>query len=137
VQIGVAAIVLALGAFSFLRSEFLRTPFILLDGIQPEPPELIPALGKIIDRNFPAGGTILANFDPYGSSLTYYAQRPILTNLVTKDDWHWGMTEHAAGGVIWLGAPGAQELLAALPGGTTRVEVAGIPFALWKAPATP
>jgi hypothetical protein len=138
IQGGVVALVLALGVFGFLRSEFLRTPFILLDGIQHEPPELIPALGKTIDQAFPAGGTVLANFDPYGSSLTYYAQRPMLTNLLTTDDWHWAMVqEHPAGGVIWLDAPGAQEILAALPGGTTRVEVAGFAFALWHAPAGP
>ena len=135
VQIGVAALVLALGVFGFLRSEFLRTPFMVLDGIEHEPPELIPALGKTIDQAFPAGGTVLANFDPYGSSLTYYAQRPMLTNLLTTDDWRWAMAqEHPAGGVIWLGAPGAKELVDTLPGGATRVEVAGFAFALWHAP---
>ncbi|HEY3897573.1 MAG TPA: glycosyltransferase family 39 protein [Chthoniobacter sp.] len=137
-QIGVAALVVALGVVGFLRSEFLRTPFMILDGIQHEPPELIPKLGQTIDRAFPTGRTILANFDPYGSSLTYYAQRPMLTNLLTTDDWHWGIAaEHPAGGIIWLGAPGASEILAALPGGTTRVEVAGFDFALWHAPAAP
>ena len=49
--------------------------YLILDGTHREPPQLIPALGHAIDRAFPAGATLLANFDPYGSApLTYYAQ---------------------------------------------------------------
>jgi hypothetical protein len=44
--------------------------------------------------------------------------------------------EHPVGGVIWLGAKDASAILAALPGDTTRIEVAGFAFALWHAPAS-
>jgi hypothetical protein len=114
----------------------MRSPYLVLDGAVKEPMELIPTLGARLLTAFPPGATILANFDPYGSALTYYARRPILTNLITPEDWR-GMlvTEHPAGGVIWLGAKNAPEILAALPGNTERVEIAGVAFVLWHAQA--
>jgi len=134
-QTVVVVCIIVLAVLGVRGSEEMRSPFLILDGVQHEPPQLIPALGRAIDRAFPPGGTVLVNIDPYGSALTYYAQRPILTNLLTSDDWRAAIAQqHPAGGVIWLGAAGAPEIIAALPGGTTRIEIAGFAFALWHAP---
>jgi 4-amino-4-deoxy-L-arabinose transferase-like glycosyltransferase len=135
VQVGVATIVVAIAVLGWRRSEFMRNPYLILDGNRREPARLIPLLGQAIDRAFPAGGTILANFDPYGSALTYYAQRPILTNMNTRSEWLAAIErQHPAGGVIWLDADGAAEILAALPGTSMKTDILGFPFAFWRAP---
>jgi 4-amino-4-deoxy-L-arabinose transferase-like glycosyltransferase len=134
-QVAVAVSIVALAVLGFRRSEEMRSPYLILDGLQAEPPQLIPALGRALDRAFPPGGTILANFDPYGSALTYYAQRPIMTNLLTAADWRAVLDrEHPAGGIIWLEASGSAEILALLPGTATRIDIADFRFALWIAP---
>ncbi|EDY17160.1 glycosyl transferase family 39 [Chthoniobacter flavus Ellin428] len=128
-------VLVALAGVGLRRSEEMRSPYLILDGAVQEPMELIPTLGTRLLQAFPPGATILANFDPYGSALTYYARRPILTNLITPEDWR-GMlaSEHPAGGVVWLGAKNAPEILSTLPGHTERIEIAGFPFILWHAP---
>jgi 4-amino-4-deoxy-L-arabinose transferase-like glycosyltransferase len=129
----VAAVVIALAVLGFRQSEEMRSPYLILDGKTAESSGLIPSLGRVLDKSFPPGATILANFDPYGSALTYYARRPILTNLLTPDDWRAAITaEHPAGGVIWLRAPGAEEILAALPGHHLRYDIVGVSFAFWQ-----
>ena len=138
IQSAVVLVIIALAVLGFRKSEDMRSPYLILDGVAAESEQLIPTLGRALDRTFPPGDTLLANFDPYGSALTYYAERPILTNLLTPDDWRAALAhEHPGGGVVWLGAPNAPEILAALPGNTTRIEVAGTPFALWHAPSSP
>jgi len=134
----VIAVVLALAVVGFRQSEEMRSPYLILDGASAEPEQLIPTLGRTLDKAFPPGATLLANFDPYGSALTYYAERPILTNLLTADDWRRSLAqEHPAGGVIWLGARDAAAILSSLPGASTRLEILGIPFAIWHAPPSP
>jgi len=134
----VALVIVALAVLGFRKSEALRSPYLILDGVAAESAQLIPSLGRALDAVFPPNATLLANFDPYGSALTYYARRPILTNLLTPGDWRAALAhEHPAGGVIWLGAGNAAEILASLPGKTTRLEIAGASFALWHAPSSP
>ena len=135
VECAVVLVVIGLAGLGLRGSEEMRSPYLILDGVVEEPAHLIPELGDALQKAFPPRATILVNFDPYGSALTYYAQRPILTNLLTVEDWRTALAqEHPAGGVIWLGAKNAPEILAALGGGTTRVEIAGFTFALWHAP---
>ncbi len=137
IQGAVVCVIVALGALGRQRSEEMRSPYLILDGVIEEPARLIPELGAVLEKAFPPGATVMANFDPYGSSLTYYSRRPILTNLLTAEDWRATLAkEHPAGGVVWLGARDAAEVLASLPGETTRIEIAGFSFALWYAPAS-
>lgn len=135
IQAAAVVVIVVLAGSALRRSEDMRSPYLILDGVAREPEQLIPELGATLEKTFPPGATILANFDPYGSALTYYARRPILTNLITTDDWRSTLAaEHPAGGVIWLGAKNAQEILAALPGDKQQIEVRGFTFALWHAP---
>jgi hypothetical protein len=131
---GVGALLVALAFCGHRQSEEMRSQCFILDGQTPEPPGLIPALGRSLDAAFPPDTTLLANFDPYGSSLTYYAQRTMLTNLDAAADWKTELhRDPQAGGVIWLGAPNAREITDALPPGKiSRIEVDGIAFVLWQ-----
>src|SRR5581483_4526290 len=83
------AALIAFGWCGYVRAENLRSPFYMLDGETPESRRLIPALGKTLAEIFPQNVTILCNFDPYGSVLPFYAQRMILNNLATYDDWQY------------------------------------------------
>jgi len=124
-----------LGYSGYAQAEKLRSPFYMLDGITPEPANLIPDLGNYLNRTFPLETTILCNFDPYTSVLPYYAQRMILNNLTTYDDWKTYMTEDTGpfGGIIWLDAPQASEILAALPKNeVTPFDLDGVRFAIWR-----
>ncbi|MEP6670485.1 MAG: glycosyltransferase family 39 protein [Chthoniobacter sp.] len=137
IQGAILLIVMVLGALGLQRTEEMRSPYLILDGVAREPTQLIPELGTVLQKSFPPGATVLANFDPYGSSLTYYSQRPILTNLLTVEDWRATLAqEHPAGGVVWLGAKDAPKILASLPGNTQQVKVAGFAFVLWHAPSS-
>jgi 4-amino-4-deoxy-L-arabinose transferase-like glycosyltransferase len=125
----------ALAVLGFRQSEDMRSPYLIFNSGRPEPAQLIPALGRALAGAFPQGETVMANFDPYGSALTYYAQRPLLTNLLTVDDWNDALAhELVAGGVIWLGDSRSKEILDSLPGQITRIEIAGYPFAFWHVP---
>jgi hypothetical protein len=100
---------------------------------------LIPDLGRYAATIFTADTTILCNFDPYYSPLSYYAGRTILRNLATPDEWKFAIeTDHEEfGGIIWLEAPSAAEIIATLPRAElSEVEIDGIRFAVWK-PAVP
>ena len=119
----------------FTRAEDLRSQLLMLDGKTAEPKTLIPDLGRYLAKTFPADTTILSNFDPYYSPLDYYAQKTIVRNLGSDDEWN--ATAAAAGprlgGIVWLAAPSAPEIVAALPKGeTTQVEIDGVSFAVWK-----
>lgn len=135
----------------------LNRPFRILDWNKPEPPSLIPELGRVINKKFPEGTTVFCNFfGHYGPQFEYYAQRTILS----PDEWtkttsravlfsqlrlrrnftagQWTkLTEGAdntpIGGVVWLGKPDAKEILAVLPPGSREeINVRGIPFCFWK-----
>ncbi len=119
----------------FCRAEEQRSPFLILDGAAHEPATLIRDLGRYLATIFPPGTTVLCNFDPYYSPLSYYARNPILRNLTAASEWDFAVAdEHKNfGGVLWLGAPSAAEIQAALPANELSVvEVDGIRFAIWR-----
>jgi hypothetical protein len=119
----------------FRRAEEQRSQFLILDGAAREPATLIRDLGRYLAAIFPSGTTILCNFDPYYSPLSYYAQNPILRNLTTAGEWDFAIAdEHKNfGGILWLDAPSAPEIQAALPAGEiSKVEIDGVRFAIWR-----
>ena len=119
----------------FSRAENQRSQLLMLDGATAEPRNLIPDLGRYLAKTLPAETTILSNFDPYYSPLDYYAQKTIVRNLGTADEWNDAATAAGprVGGIVWLAAPSAPEILAALPKGeTSEVEIDGVSFAVWK-----
>ncbi len=133
---GSCALFVALAASGYSRAEAERSPFCVLDGHTAEPADLAPVLGRYVGRVFPDGTDVLCNFDPYGSTLDYYAERPILTNLSEPSHWRAMIArEHRpVGGIIWMGAPQAEAIVAELPKGeVTPVTVDGIRFAMWRA----
>ena len=132
-----------IGAFTWLgmaalaRSEDLRSPFYVLDAEQPEPPDFIPSLGRELARIFPAGTGILCNFAASGT-LDYYAQRTVMNGLLTPADWAHFIAEEPPplGGIVWLDAPHASEIIASLPPGEmSQMTFQGFRFALWKSQA--
>ena len=126
---------LLLGGTGFRQSESMRSQFLMLDGITSEPRNLIPNLGLFLTKSFSPEITILSNFDPYSSTLPYYAQRTILNNLGSEAEWKAAISDETGplGGIIWRDAPGAAALLAALPKEeVSAVELDGCLFAVWK-----
>jgi len=117
--LAVAALVVVAG-WGVARAEWLRQmPFHILAWDAPEPRDLIPHLGREIQRSFPETTRVQLNFMPvYGPQLAYYAQRQLDNNLtVFAPD---------RPGVIWPGAP------AAVPAGEHReVIVSGQRFSFW------
>jgi hypothetical protein len=126
----------ALAVCGFRQAEAQRSQFLLLDGFTKEPANLVPTLGRDLAAFFPSGTSILCNFDPYGTTLNYYAQRTLITNLMAPGDWKAVIAKGPAplGGIVWLDAPGASEIVASLPKEEVRpFEVGQFRFALWKA----
>ena len=124
-----------LGMAGFIRAEKQRSQFCILNGITPEPVHLVPELGRTLCRSFSPDTTILNNFDPYGSTLPYYAQRTVINNISGANEWKSTVSELKvpAGGIIWTGASSGAEIVAALPKEEiSRITVEGIDFALWK-----
>ncbi len=120
----------------FARAEEQRSPLLMLDGIAREPSNLIPDVGRYLTKTFPADATILCNFDPYYSSLSYYAQRTIIPNIGTRAEWDAatsGAGRGGFGGILWLAAPSGIAILDTLPKDQIApVEIDGIRFAVWK-----
>jgi hypothetical protein len=107
----------------------------MLDGKIAEPKTLIRDLGLYLAKTFPGDTTILCNFDPYYSPVSYYAQKTIVRNLSSDDEWEAAAHETGSrvGGIVWLAAPSAPEILAALPKNETfPVEIDGVSFVVWK-----
>jgi 4-amino-4-deoxy-L-arabinose transferase-like glycosyltransferase len=126
----------ALAAFGFRQAEAQRSQFLLLDGFTKEPRNLVPALGHHLAAFFPPGTSILCNFDPYGTTLNYYAQRTLITSLMESGDWKAVIAGETAplGGIVWLDAPGASEIVASLPKEEVKLFTLGaFRFVLWKA----
>ncbi len=133
---GLCAMFVALATSGYSRAESERSPFRVLDGQTAEPADLAAVLGRCVGRLFPEGTEVLCNFDPYGSTLDYYAERTILTNLSEPAHWQAAIAhEHGpVGGIIWLGAPQAEAIISILPKSeVTPVTVEGIRFATWRA----
>ena len=114
----------------------IDTQFCILDDDNSEPATLMPDLGDLIDKMFPADAVIICNFDPYYSPLPYYARRTMENAVRTVADWQSAISDAAprpAAGIIWTDAPDAPDLLRHLPAGEMRrVAVDGIPFVLWR-----
>jgi len=125
-----------LASAGFARAEDQRSQFLILDGIAREPSNLIPDVGRHLAKIFPVDVTILCNFDPYYSSMSYYAKRTMFTNLRTSTEWNAVAADlrgRAVGGILWMGAPSAADLLAGLPTAEiVPVEIDGVRFAVWK-----
>jgi hypothetical protein len=132
----VAALFFPLLAWAgFNRAEDQRSQFQILAEAAREPANLIPDLGHYVATVFPANTEILCNFDPYYSPLSYYAGRSIFRNLATPDEWKFAIdNDHEKyGGIIWLEAPAAAEIIAALPRTEfSQVEIDGVRFAIWR-----
>jgi Dolichyl-phosphate-mannose-protein mannosyltransferase len=117
------------------RAEEQRSQFLILDATSPEPANLIRDLGRYLANIFPAGTTILCNFDPYYSPLSYYAKATILRNVTTVDEWRRaaGGEPGNAGGILWLAASSTPEIVATLPPGEIReAEIDGVRFVVWR-----
>jgi hypothetical protein len=128
-------LLVALAAAGFSRAENQRSQLLMLDGKTAEPKNLIPDLGRFLAKIFPGDTTILCNFDPYYSPVSYYAQKTIVRNLSSDDEWKTAVAEASprVGGIIWLAAPSAREILATLPKHeTSSMEIDGVSFAVWK-----
>ena len=122
----------------FARAEEQRSPILILDGTTREPSNLIPNVGRYLERTFPPETTILCNFDPNYSPVSYYAQRTMITNLGSSAEWDFAISAarpRGVGGIVWLDAPSAAEILELLPKvEITPAEIDGIRFAVWKPP---
>lgn len=128
-------LLISLGAEAYGRAESLRSQFYMLDGETPEPYNLVPAVGKYLRETFSPETTILANFDPYGSTMPYYAQRSIIQNLHEPDDWRAVIKQESPplGGIIWLNEPGSSALAASLPAvELTPQTIEHVPFLIWR-----
>ena len=104
-------------------------------GVAPEPDNLIPDLGRYLGGIFPANTTILCNFDPSYSPLSYYAKREIVRNLASAAEWNDARSDpsESMGGIVWLEAPAAREIVESLPKNEVApVEIDGIRFVVWK-----
>ena len=118
-----------------VRAESQRSQLLMLDGQTREPANLIPDVGRYLAKTFPPDTTILCNFDPYYSTVSYYTQRTILNNLGTSSDWESASADSGRrfGGILWLAAPSTEEILETLPKNEiVGVEIDGISFAVWR-----
>jgi hypothetical protein len=128
-------LLLWLAAAGFSRAENQRSQLLMLDGKAAEPKTLIRDLGLYLAKNFPRDTTILCNFDPYYSPVSYYAQKTIVRNISSEDEWEGAANQTGSrlGGIVWLAAPSAPEILTTLPKNETfSVEIDGISFVVWK-----
>jgi len=126
----------ALASYGFRQAEAQRSQFLLLDGFTKEPRDLVPALGRELAKLFPPGTSILCNFDPYGTTLNHYAQRTLITSLMESGDWKAVIASETGplGGIVWMDAPGALEIVNALPKNEVKTfTLGGFHFVLWKA----
>jgi hypothetical protein len=126
------ALLLWLGRCAVVETVALqRFQYHILTWDTAEPENLIPGLGEHIAATFAEDTRVLCNFLTYPQpQLEYYACR-ILVPAPRAEDWR--SPEQPIGGVLWLGAPGAQDLAAQLPSGTREiVEFGPVRFLFWK-----
>jgi hypothetical protein len=142
VYLGVLALIGVLIASGERETVGLRRQFLILSDEDPEPRDLIPELGRAMRSRFGSEDVaVICNFLPtYGPQLHYYAQHEILGCVFTPEEWRETIAdpENAPlGGVIWLGDPEAEAIVASLPAGTQeRVLICDIPFCFWRPDAT-
>lgn len=129
----VAIVLVVIAGWGVARSQWLRQmPFCVLRWGGDESRELIPRLGREINRSFPETMDVQLNFlHVYGPHLAYYAQRQLFNGLSKFEH------ESDDGGVIWLDAPGGAELAASLPAREQRlVKIDGYRFSFWTPQAS-
>lgn len=125
----VLVILVIMAGWGVARAEWLRQmPFPILSWSADEPRNLIPDLGREINRAFPKTMDVQLNFMPvYGPHLAYYAQRELYNNEIVFT------RRPGDGGVIWLDAPGGKELAVSLPAvEQRRMVIAGYRFSFWN-----
>lgn len=138
-----AALVSVFGVCAFLvlsgerQALALKKQFHILDEEKEEPASLIPELGRAIRDRFPEDTAVICNFLPsYGPQLHYYAQHDLLACAFTADEWKEMIADPGnapVGGVVWLDADGAPEVLAGLPAGSREdIAIAGVRFCFWR-----
>ena len=135
--VGMAVLVAAIAGlctWSRLKSHGYDSHYYMLEWGGPEPEDLIPSLGRDIEERFPANGRVLCNFPWQSPQLQYYAQRVVLFQKTSYDEWQPLISsQQPVGGVIWLGAEGATQLLKALPTGQREIVQFGkYGFCFWK-----
>ena len=132
----VLSILLLSGWTGYQGAKALETQTYILETDDPEPADLVPALGNLLKKEFAPETYIYCNFAvDYCPQLGYYSQRLLINGLTEADDWKDGLASEKKlpGGVIWMGAPEAKEILAILPAGPRReVNIGGIPFCIWN-----
>lgn len=139
----IAAPALALTSLTLLALFGARTTlnlgrqFHILAETAEESPQLIPELGRAVRRSFAPDTSVICNFIPtYGPQVYYYAQKQFLNCAYEPADWRQFIAEpenEPVGGIIWLGEPRAEQVLASLPAGAKEeMTIRGIPFCLWK-----
>jgi len=135
------AAVIAVCAFLVFSGErqalALRKQFRILDTGKEESVSLIPELGRAIRGRFPEDTAVICNFLPsYGPQLHYYAQHDLLPCVFTAGEWKEMIDDPAnapVGGVVWLGAGEAPEVIEGLPAGPREdVTIAGVHFCFWR-----
>jgi hypothetical protein len=134
-SIAAVGLLIWLAAAGVGRAESQRSQLLMLDGQTREPAYLIRDVGQYLTKTFPPDTTILCNFDPYYSTLSYYAQRTLLNNLGAASDWESASADATRrfGGIVWVAAPSSSEILESLPKDEiVRVEIDGVSFAVWK-----
>ncbi len=107
----------------------------ILDGVTEEPADLIPRLGETIYWTFPDETPVLCNFSKRGPHLEYYARRSISYDKFTCAEWEPLLARpgQRTGGLVWLGAPGGEELWSALPQGRKKVvQFSSLRFGFWR-----
>jgi uncharacterized membrane protein len=113
----------------------IDTQFCILDDDTEEPDTLMPDLGRLIDRSFPANTVVICNFDQYYSPLPFYARHVMVNDIHTAADWDHAAADAApqsAGGILWTGAPDAATLARHFPPAQIHAAtVDGIAFLLW------
>ena len=129
-------LILLVALFGRARARSLQSQTYLLDGRTYESAQFIPKVGTLIRAHFSENVQVLCNFEPYGTTLPFYAQRVLLPDIVDPDDWQRIISDSSApnGGIIWMGSPGAKDLLAHVPAPNREfVEIEGADFCLWFA----
>jgi 4-amino-4-deoxy-L-arabinose transferase-like glycosyltransferase len=136
-SLGVGLVLGLLGWLSWtgtLRAEEQRSQLLMLDGVSAEPTNIIPDLGRYLSMTFAPDTTILCNFDPYYSTLGYYAQRALRTNLRTPDEWNDARSDSPrVGGTVWLADPMSVQIVKTMPQDEIdTIEIDGVAFLVWK-----
>jgi len=99
-----------------------------------EPHDLLPTLGRAIREEFGEETFIITNLPNQNMPLEYYAHRNFIY-FPTIEGWN-EVFRHQGNrcrGLIWMEAPGASELVAAMPAGKQRlIRLGDLSFCLWK-----